>query len=100
MENERPYDGRIGESLGNLMKALPDIVYALDAQGRFVYLNEAVSGLGYEPKDLLGRHFSTLIHADDRLAVSREAVLAKIRALEAFPETAEVINPSVPWTQS
>lgn len=87
MEKERPYDSQIGESIGNLMKALPDIVYALDAQGRFVYLNDAVQSLGYEPKALIGSHFSTIIHADDRLAVSREAVLARIRAQEAFPET-------------
>ncbi len=87
MENERPYDRQIGESLGNLMKALPDIVYALDTNGHFVYLNEAVRSLGYEPESLIGRHFSNIIHADDRVAVSREAVIARIRAEERFPET-------------
>jgi len=86
MEKKRLYDSQIGESIGNLMKALPDIVYALDAQGHFVYLNDAVRSLGYEPEALIGRHFSTVIHADDRLAVSREAVLARIRAQASFPE--------------
>ena len=87
MENEKPNERRIGESIGNLLQALPDIVYALDAHGHFVYLNDAVRNLGYEPETLLGSHFSKVIHADDRLAVSREAVLARIRAQEVFPET-------------
>lgn len=79
--------GRSGDSFMNLVKALPDIVYALDAAGHFVYLNDAARSLGYEPEALLGKHFTEIIHRDDRLAVSREAVLARIRSQEAFPET-------------
>ncbi|HWR10280.1 MAG TPA: histidine kinase dimerization/phosphoacceptor domain -containing protein [Rectinemataceae bacterium] len=106
MENEKPFtavsatdsggtdrddalrnSARIGESFKNLVKALPDIVYVLDPSGHFVYLNEAVRSLGYEPESLVGRHFTEIIHEDDRLDVSRDAVLAKIRTQEAFPET-------------
>lgn len=79
--------GRISDSFSNLVKALPDIVYALDASGYFVYLNDAARSLGYEPEDLLGKHFTEIIHEDDRLSVSREAVLARIRLQDAFPET-------------
>lgn len=93
MEQERSFDAaasdsaRIGESFKNLVKALPDIVYVLDPSGYFVYLNEAVRSLGYEPESLIGKHFTEIIHEDDRLEVSRDAVLAKIRTQEAFPET-------------
>lgn len=43
-----------------------DIVFLLDEQGRFVYLNDRVhSLLGYQKQDLLGAHFSLLLHPDD-----------------------------------
>lgn len=41
----------------------PDFIYLLDPQGRFTYVNDmAEELLGYKRKELLGRHFSTLIH--------------------------------------
>lgn len=80
-------EARLGDSFMNLVKALPDIVYVLDSLGHFVYLNDAVRSLGYEPEELLGRHFTDIIHKEDRLSVSREAVLARIRAQSFFPET-------------
>jgi PAS domain S-box-containing protein len=77
---------RIGESFRNLIQALPDIVYVLDTSGRFVYLNDAVHGLGYDPETLVGKHFTEILHEEDRLAVSRDVVLARIRAQNSFPE--------------
>lgn len=76
-----------GESFRNLIKALPDIVYVLDAAGRFLYLNDAVRSMGYDPEALTGKHFSIVIHEEDRPRVSREVVLAIIRAQDHFPET-------------
>lgn len=76
----------IGSRFQNLLKALPDIVYILDEKGSFVFLNDAVRELGYEPHELIGRHFSEILHEEDRTRVSREAVLAHIRAQDAFPE--------------
>lgn len=76
----------IGGRFQNLLKALPDIVYILDENGRFVFLNDAVHELGYEPHELIGRHFSEILHEEDRTRVSREAVLAQIRSQDAFPE--------------
>lgn len=77
----------IGSRFQNLLKALPDIVYILDEKGRFAFLNDAVRDLGYEPQELVGKHFSEILHEEDRTRVSREAVLAQIRAQDAFPET-------------
>jgi PAS domain S-box-containing protein len=59
----------------NLVQALPDIVYELDKEGRFVFINNSVRFLGYEPAELAGRHFSVLLHEDDAQAVDREKVL-------------------------
>lgn len=45
-----------------LVSASPDIIYTLDAQGRFAYLNDSVQrSLGYMPGELVGRDYSTLI---------------------------------------
>lgn len=78
---------RFGESFQNLIKALPDIVYVLNSAGHFIYLNDAVRSLGYEPEALYGRHFTEILYEEDRLAVSRDAVLAKIRSQDGYPQT-------------
>lgn len=71
-----------------LLEALPDIVYVLDPEGRFLYLNGAVRSIGYEPEFLAGRHFSEIIHPDDRGKVSREEVVALIRKGSGWPDQA------------
>jgi signal transduction histidine kinase len=52
-----------------------DIVYKIDEQGRFTFVSDAVRQLGFEPKDLIGKHYSGLIHPDDQENVSRSSVL-------------------------
>ena len=59
----------------NLLQAVPDTVYILDEDGRFIYLNDAVREFGYEPAKLIGRHFSEIVHPDDVARVSRTEVL-------------------------
>ena len=59
----------------NLVRALPDIIYELDTDGRFSFVNDAVRLLGYRPEELVGKHFSTLLHETDAQAVDRDAVL-------------------------
>jgi PAS domain S-box-containing protein len=75
-------------NLQNLLEALPDIVYILDESGHFLYLNAAVRRLGWEPGELLGKHFSEILLEEDRARVSREIVLAQIRSQAAFPSEA------------
>jgi len=80
---------KLVDSFGSLMKALPDIFYVLDQSGRFAYLNDEVRQIGYEPEKLIGKHFTEIIHVEDRPQVSRDAVVARIReAGLGFPETA------------
>jgi len=43
---------------GLILQALPDIVYKIDQEGRFAFINDAVHILGYEPQELIGKHFS------------------------------------------
>jgi diguanylate cyclase (GGDEF)-like protein/PAS domain S-box-containing protein len=44
----------------------PDIVYLLDKNGNFSFFNKQVEKLlGFSGKELLGRHYSTLVHPGD-----------------------------------
>ncbi len=44
----------------------PDMIYLLDEEGRFAFINDRVESLlGYKQEDILGEHFSRLIYADD-----------------------------------
>jgi PAS domain S-box-containing protein len=65
----------------NVLKHLPDIVYIIDPDGRFLYLNPAIKILGYDPINLIGRHFWRIIHPDDRKKVSREFVLPALKGM-------------------
>ncbi len=61
-----------------LLEAMPDIVYKIDTDGYFKFINEAVECLGYTPDELIGKHFSVLIHPDDVENVSRTSVLPRL----------------------
>ena len=63
------------ERFKTIVKTVPDIIYRLDPDGNIIFVNEAVSLLGYDPKDLLGLHFSTLILPTDLESVSSSSVL-------------------------
>ena len=44
----------------------PDIVYMLDTEGRFTFVNKRVETLlGYSKNELIGQHYSKLIYTDD-----------------------------------
>jgi len=74
------YEGLVAEKENRfveLVQALPDIVYRLDKNGEFVYLNAAVSQIGYTPEELIGKHFSTIIEPADIPLISRTEVLSQ-----------------------
>ncbi|MEO5862884.1 MAG: EAL domain-containing protein, partial [Burkholderiales bacterium] len=49
-----------------LVNQLPDILYTLDVAGRFTFLNDrAAIFLGVPNADLIGRHYTHLVHEDD-----------------------------------
>lgn len=44
----------------------PDIVYMLNREGYFTFVNERMEKtLGYSKKDILGKHYSSIVHDDD-----------------------------------
>ncbi len=59
----------------DLVDALPDVVYELDIDGRFTFVNSAVKQLGYNPDELIGKHFSAILFEEDVPHVSRDQVL-------------------------
>ncbi|MBF0593050.1 MAG: PAS domain S-box protein [Nitrospirae bacterium] len=61
----------------SLMDTIPDIVYKVDLDGNFTFINGAVRMIGYEPEELIGRHFSTIIEPEEIEYVSRLAVLPR-----------------------
>ncbi|MCF8040623.1 MAG: response regulator [Desulfarculaceae bacterium] len=63
----------------SLVQTVPDIVYRLDPQGRFTYINEAITRLGFKPEELQGQHFSTIIYPSEVDAVSRDKVLPSLK---------------------
>ncbi|OZA44710.1 MAG: two-component system response regulator [Hydrogenophilales bacterium 17-61-76] len=49
-----------------LVNSSPDFIYTLDVEGRFTFVNDRVESLlGYRRDDLLGQHYSLLVHEDD-----------------------------------
>jgi PAS domain S-box-containing protein len=58
-----------------LVSTIPDIVYKIDQVGRFTFLNDAVSQLGFMPEELLGKHFAEIIMPEEAPRVCREQVL-------------------------
>lgn len=61
----------------SILNILPDIIYKIDPEGHFVFISHSVTTLGFEPGELLGRHFSVLIHPEDVFKISRKYVLPK-----------------------
>ena len=49
-----------------LVENSPDIIYTLDEEGRFTFVSNAISGiLGTKSADILGSHYSALVHEND-----------------------------------
>ena len=67
------------ENLRSLVLTIPDVVYRIDAAGNFTFVNDAVRRLGYEPAELLGRHFREIVFPEDLKNVSRCALLPQYK---------------------
>ena len=76
------------ERYRSLVTTIPDIVYRIDTEGRFMYLNDAIHSLGYKKEELLGSHFSKIVFPADVENVSRELVLPRYRGMDTGPDKA------------
>jgi PAS domain S-box-containing protein len=70
----------------SLVQTIPDIVYKIDAEGKFTFLNKSVERLGYHQSELIGKHFSEIIHSSDVNDASLDKVIAKIGKGTENPE--------------
>jgi PAS domain S-box-containing protein/putative nucleotidyltransferase with HDIG domain len=77
--NSKNPSGADAERYIAIIKALPDIVYRIDPDGNFTFVNDSVRSLGYEPEELIGQHFSKVVHPDDVKLFARNFILPKYR---------------------
>lgn len=50
----------------HLVDSSPDIIFTLDQQGGVTFVNDRIQPLlGFRPEDLIGKHYSNLVHARD-----------------------------------
>ncbi|MBN1697702.1 MAG: PAS domain S-box protein [Spirochaetales bacterium] len=56
----------------DIMENIPDIIYKIDPNGFFTYINSAVKMLGYTQNELIGKHFRKILHPEDYHKVSRK----------------------------
>ncbi len=62
----------------SLVETAPDIIYRIDDEGLIVFMNQSVRKLGYEPDDLVGKHFSCLIAEDQIDKISRRKAIPSL----------------------
>nr|MBL8410919.1 EAL domain-containing protein [Dechloromonas sp.] len=49
-----------------LVEQSPDLIYTLDHTGRFIFVNGRIESLlGYSRDELIGQHYSVIVHEDD-----------------------------------
>ena len=70
------------------VQLIPDIIYRIDMNGAFTFLNDAISMLGYQPKDLIGKHFTTIIEIEKTALQDREEMLAEYAGRKTGDEKA------------
>ena len=60
-----------------ILDILPDIVYKIDPDGYFTFLSKSIETLGYAQEELIGKHFSVIVHPEDLHNISRKTVLPR-----------------------
>jgi len=70
---------RLQDYLDRIFGISSAIVYILDADGHFTFVNRAVEDiLNFSTEELIGKHFSFILPPEEYERVSREAVLPRI----------------------
>ncbi|MBF0319251.1 MAG: PAS domain S-box protein [Nitrospirae bacterium] len=57
------------------VQTVPDVIYKIDIDGRFTFINNSIRNYGYEPEELIGEHFSKILQQDDAKNITRAEVL-------------------------
>ncbi|MBF0194437.1 MAG: response regulator [Magnetococcales bacterium] len=66
------------ERFNGLVQTIPDIVYKIDSKGMFTFLNKSVERLGYSQSELIGKHFTQIIHITDIKDASLDVIIARV----------------------
>ncbi len=72
----------IEERFRTVVQTIPDIVYRIDKNGNFTFLNDAIQNLGYTPEELIGKNFRELIAAPEETPPGRSDLLPSLRGSE------------------
>ncbi|MEO5340203.1 MAG: response regulator [Magnetococcus sp. MYC-9] len=67
------------ETYQTLVQTVPDMIYQLDEQGRFTFINHAMERLGYATDELVGQHFGVIIDPEDAEKVSFAKLLKQAK---------------------
>ncbi len=76
------------ESYKAMLQMLPDILYRIDPTGNFTFISDGIRVLGYSPDELIGKHYSIIIHPDDITHISRDHVLPNFKGTVTGDESA------------
>ena len=63
------------ERFQTIVSMLQDIIYLVNDEGMIEFINPAIRGFGWEPEELIGKHFSELLTEECAQRVSREHFL-------------------------
>ena len=66
------------ERFRSLVQTIPDIVYKIDEDGKFTFLNRSIERLCYHQSELIGKHFTEIIHSADIKNASLARVIERI----------------------
>jgi PAS domain S-box-containing protein len=87
-ESQRERD-RLRYQLDRIIDITAGIIYILDPDGHFVFVNNAVEDiLHYESEELIGKHFSVIMPPSEYERVSRLSVLPKFNGRKTGSEDA------------
>lgn len=78
--------------LENLLENANDVIYTLDTEQRFTYVNNKVSGWGYRKEDLIGRPYLSLLskrHRGRRLKSTLDIGAKQVYEVEVLCRTGE-----------
>lgn len=81
-ENQSHSQSDVEQRYKCLLGTLPGVMYALDEKGIFTFVSERAGPvLGFTRDDLVGKHFSTIVHPLDLPSVSREYLLPRFQGI-------------------
>ncbi|HUI93106.1 MAG TPA: response regulator [Chitinivibrionales bacterium] len=89
LKESRRQREKLQASLDRIIDITAGIIYVLDPEGKFVFVNNAVDEiLHYDPEELIGKHFSEIMPPNEYERVSRLFVLPRLAGKKTGDEAA------------